>query len=97
MGGECTYFGKPEVEHFQACLRELGLNPKRVAHVGDSLHHDVAGANNSGIASVFITGGIHSKDLGGCALGVLPEEGKLNDLFQKQGHMPSHVLPLFSF
>lgn len=97
IGGKCTYFGKPHTEHFQACLKKLGLDPSRVAHVGDSLHHDVAGANSAGIASVFITGGIHSKDLGGCELGVLPEESKLNDLFQAHGQVPSHVLPLFRF
>jgi len=31
---------------------------------GDSLEHDVAGANKAGISSVFIAGGIHAGDLG---------------------------------
>ena len=68
-----------------------------MAHVGDSLHHDVAGANSAGIASVFITGGIHSIELGACELGDLPDESKLNDLFEVHGQIPSHVLPLFRF
>ena len=35
-----------------------------VAHVGDSLHHDVAGATSAGIDSIFVLGGIHAKELG---------------------------------
>lgn len=56
MGGQCKNFGKPREEHFYACLRELNLDANRVAHVGDSLHHDIAGANAAGISNVFITG-----------------------------------------
>jgi ribonucleotide monophosphatase NagD (HAD superfamily) len=35
-----------------------------VAHVGDSLEHDIVGANAAGIDSIFVIGGIHAKDLG---------------------------------
>jgi len=38
--------------------------PGVVAHVGDSLEHDVAGANAAGIDSIFVLGGIHAKELG---------------------------------
>ena len=31
--------------------------------VGDSLEHDIAGANKASIASLFITSGIHSKEI----------------------------------
>jgi ribonucleotide monophosphatase NagD (HAD superfamily) len=35
----------------------------RIAHVGDSISHDIAGANSvNGIDSIFIIGGIHSDD-----------------------------------
>mmetsp|Transcript_13364 Transcript_13364/g.19676 ORF Transcript_13364/g.19676 Transcript_13364/m.19676 type:complete len:467 (+) Transcript_13364:24-1424(+) len=37
--------------------------PLRVAHVGDSIHHDIAGANAAGVPSIFIVGGIHEEDL----------------------------------
>ena len=40
-----------------------------VAHVGDSLHHDVVGANAAGIDSIFVLGGIHAKELGLSATG----------------------------
>ena len=95
LGGDCTYFGKPHSPHFMACLRELRLDKDRVAHVGDSLHHDIAGANAAGIPSIFVTGGIHCNDLGK-PNGELPDEDALEALFEKEGgHVPTHVVPMF--
>ena len=87
-------FGKPHVPHFQACLRDLGLDASQVAHVGDSLHHDVAGANACGVDSIFVTGGVHSSDLG--PVGDQPSEDALQQLFEREGgHVPTHVVPMF--
>ena len=94
MGGKCVSFGKPHVPHFEACLRDLGLAKDRVAHVGDSLHHDIAGSNSTGIASVFVTGGVHRDELGS-DLGVLPEKASLASLFEKHSQTPTHVVPMF--
>ena len=93
LGGKCSWFGKPHVPHFQACLRDLGLDKSRVAHVGDSLHHDVAGANGAGIDSVFVAGGVHRKQLGS-ELGVLPPKEALKKLFEEEGQTPTHVVPM---
>ena len=94
LGGSCQSFGKPHVPHFEACIRDLGLPTDRVAHVGDSLHHDVAGANASGVASVFVVGGVHREELG-APLGVLPEKEDLNKLFEAHALTPTHVVPMF--
>ena len=94
MGGKCTTFGKPHREHFEACIRELGLPKADVAHVGDSLHHDIAGANAAGISSVFVAGGIHSSELE-YADGDMLDMDRLNDLFDKEEARPTHVLPMF--
>jgi len=96
MGGKVTSFGKPYVEHFEACLRDLKLPKDRVAHVGDSLHHDITGANDTGIASVFVTGGIHREELG-AELGSLPEVSALKSLFATHSQTPTHVIPMFRF
>ncbi|KAK1734458.1 haloacid dehalogenase family hydrolase [Skeletonema marinoi] len=75
MGGKVHNFGKPNPRHFHSCLENLGMkfdvNSKigGVAHVGDSLHHDVVGANAAGIDSIFVLGGIHAKELGLSATG----------------------------
>jgi ribonucleotide monophosphatase NagD (HAD superfamily) len=94
LGGTSVGFGKPNVAQFEACLRQLGLPRHRVAHVGDSLHHDVAGANATGIASVFVTGGIHRTELG-ADLGVLPDRDELVALFERYSQTPTHVVPMF--
>lgn len=92
--GRVYSFGKPHIAHFEACLRDLGLAKSQVAHVGDSLHHDVAGANSCGVDSIFVTGGVHSKQLGG-SVGVFAEEADLQQLFDDEGHIPTHVVPMF--
>ena len=53
FGGECTYFGKPHLAHFEACVQKLGLSKDRVAHVGDSIHHDIVGANKCVSCNIF--------------------------------------------
>ena len=63
MGGQVRYHGKPEPRIYQACLRKLGLQPSQVLCVGDSLAHDVAGAQGVGLDSAFIAGGIHRQDV----------------------------------
>lgn len=93
MGGNVTSFGKPHVEHFEACLRDLGLPKEKVAHVGDSLHHDVVGANSTGIASIFVAGGVHREELGS-ELGELPSMEALEKLFHEHGTTPTHVVPM---
>lgn len=98
----CKIFGKPHVEHFQACLQRLGVSPDRVAHVGDSLHHDIAGANACGIDSILITNtGIHARDLGvvtpssTLAELLIPDQDRLDALLEKEGIIPTHVVPAF--
>lgn len=93
MGGKCVIFGKPHREHFEACIERLGLDRSRVAHVGDSLHHDVAGASAAGIPSVFVTSGIHASELG-VQFGETPSMSALEDLFRMNGNIiPTHVVP----
>jgi ribonucleotide monophosphatase NagD (HAD superfamily) len=94
MGGKVTVFGKPHVEHFEACLRDLALPKDKVAHVGDSLHHDVVGANATGIDSIFVAGGVHREELG-TKLGEIPSRAVLENVFRHHGVTPTHVVPLF--
>lgn len=99
MGGSCHYFGKPYQEHFEACLKRLGLPKEKVAHVGDSLQHDILGANRAGLDSIFITGGIHCHELQGeSSSDSLPNRNDLEQLISKEGGddvTPTHVVPMF--
>eukprot|EP00797_Seminavis_robusta_P025753 Sro454_g146390.2 (300) ;mRNA; r:46389-47288 len=97
MGGTCHTFGKPGVEHFEACIRKLGLDKSRVAHVGDSLHHDITGACNAGIPNVFVASGIHKNELG-IEFGEVPDATVLQTLMETQvdaSIRPTHVVPAF--
>lgn len=94
---QCRVFGKPDAEHFEACLRRLGMEHKRtrVAHVGDSLSHDVAGAAAAGIPAVFVASGIHARQLG-IPFGAAPEPEALRRLLAEEGSAPpTHVVPAF--
>ena len=53
VGGEFAR-GKPDPLIFRAALEAVGCQPSQAIHVGDSLTHDVAGARNIGIHSVWI-------------------------------------------
>lgn len=47
-------YAKPAPGAFQAALARNGLSPAETLHVGDSEHHDLAGAEALGIAVVLI-------------------------------------------
>ena len=93
LGGSVKHFGKPYREHFEACVRDLGLPKSQVVHVGDSLHHDICGANATGVDSIFVTGGVHLAEVDG-ELGSLPSVEALEKLFAKHGETPTHVVPM---
>ena len=66
MGGEVIWYGKPHLPVFRAVARRFpGLPVDRFLMVGDSLEHDIAGAQKAGMPSVFVRAGIHADDFRG--------------------------------
>ena len=62
MGGKIVILGKPNKKIYSKATKTLSSFPKnKMIAVGDSIFHDIKGANNFGIDSVLITSGIHSK------------------------------------
>ena len=54
MGCTVLYVGKPHAPIYGACLDALeGLDPSEIVAVGDSVEHDVRGANGVGIDSLL--------------------------------------------
>jgi len=94
--GEVTFFGKPHKEHFLAVVEALGVTNSEVVHVGDSLHHDIQGANAAGIDSIWVTGGIHKNEVTAMTEDVL--EGIIGTEEAQAGHTmyPTYVVPLFA-
>ncbi|ABM04166.1 HAD-superfamily subfamily IIA hydrolase like protein [Psychromonas ingrahamii 37] len=62
MGGIVHWHGKPQSDIYKMCNELVGGWDRAIA-VGDSLEHDIAGANGASISSLFITSGIHSTEI----------------------------------
>ncbi|PSC69035.1 Haloacid dehalogenase-like hydrolase superfamily isoform 1 [Micractinium conductrix] len=63
LGGEVVLMGKPAAVIYEAALAMLDLPADQVVAIGDSLEHDIGGAQAAGVASVFVLGGIHAGDV----------------------------------
>ena len=66
----------------------------RILAVGDSLKTDVRGARRAGLASLFITGGIHGEALGQQG-GTPVDPAALGALCASEEEFPSFAAPLF--
>ncbi|MEL7091342.1 MAG: TIGR01459 family HAD-type hydrolase [Pseudomonadota bacterium] len=62
-GGTVQFYGKPHVPVFDALQRHLGAS--RILMVGDSLEHDIAGAQAAGWDSVLVRGGLYATAFAG--------------------------------
>jgi len=61
-GGPVRYAGKPAADFFAVALVEAGNPvPARTLMIGDSSHHDIAGAAAVGIATLLVTGGVQAE------------------------------------
>lgn len=75
------------------------VDPSSVVAVGDSLPHDILGAQRAGISSVFVAGGVHFEELGvRQGAGDVPGDDACSAAFlthlEGEG-MPTHVVPAF--
>ena len=60
IGGKVEYFGKPYPKVYN---QATNLNNKKVLCIGDNLNTDIRGANLQNFDSLFITNGIHKKEI----------------------------------
>ena len=61
IGGKVIIKGKPSIEIYKEALKYIkGVNKNKIVAVGDSLFHDISGANKFGIDNILITSGIHN-------------------------------------
>ncbi len=94
LGGQVRSHGKPSPRIYETCLRRITCPRERIVAVGDSLQHDVRGANGVGLASILVAGGVHREALG-TAFGESPDPARCNTLFAQVGAVPDHVVPSF--
>ncbi|XP_015869838.3 uncharacterized protein LOC107407117 [Ziziphus jujuba] len=95
LGGEVKWMGKPDEMIYKSAMAMAGVDASDSIAVGDSLHHDIKGANEAGIQSVFITGGIHATELGLGSFGDIADLSLVQALASKYDAYPSYVLPAF--
>uniref|UniRef100_A0A5B6ZDH5 Uncharacterized protein n=1 Tax=Davidia involucrata TaxID=16924 RepID=A0A5B6ZDH5_DAVIN len=95
IGGEVKWMGKPDKIIYKSAMAMAGVDASHCIAVGDSLHHDIKGANLAGIQSAFITGGIHATELGVGKFGEAADQSSVHALALKYDAYPSYVLPSF--
>jgi HAD superfamily hydrolase (TIGR01459 family) len=93
MGGTVHYYGKPHPRIYEQALALTTAPKKRILAIGDTIYTDILGANNAGLASLIITGGIIAAKLG--ASHTQPEIlfPHLAALCSQYGCEPNYVLP----
>ncbi|XP_021813982.1 glycerol-3-phosphate phosphatase isoform X2 [Prunus avium] len=97
LGGEVKWMGKPDKVIYKSAMALAGVDPADSIAVGDSLHHDIKGANAAVIQSVFITAGIHATELGLSSFGDVADTSSVQALASKYDAYPSYVLPAFTW
>ncbi|XP_014507407.1 uncharacterized protein LOC106767097 [Vigna radiata var. radiata] len=97
LGGEVKWMGKPDEIIYKSAMAMAGTDGSDCIAVGDSLHHDIKGANAAGIESVFITGGIHATELGLHSFGEVADSSAVQSLASKYEAYPSYVLSAFTW
>lgn len=96
-GGKSIWCGKPYRPIYDTAfaraevIRGAAIDRSRVLGIGDALRTDIAGANDAGFDSLFISGGIHAQELKSLD-GAVPDTESLADLFTGHAH-PRGVMP----
>lgn len=97
MGGVVHYIGKPYPAVYEYCR---GLFPDvesaRTIAIGDSMFHDVMGGARSGLATAFVTDGIHNNDFAGLTLEAQQREA-LSGIARDFGVWPTWVIRQFKW
>ena len=61
MGGEVIIKGKPDKEIYIQSTMKISADKSKIIAIGDSIFHDIKGAENFGIDSLLISSGIHKR------------------------------------
>jgi len=94
-GGKVLWHGKPHASVYAASRKLLGAVAwDRVIAVGDSVEHDIRGAQDAGLRSVLVTGGVHLKALGD-TFGVLPSPAQWSEFNRATLIQPDYLLAKF--
>lgn len=83
LGAPVRTIGKPFPELYAALLDDAGVSAARTLCIGDSIAHDILGANRAGCASLLVASGVHAH----CS------DAELAALCAEHAAWPDYVLP----
>ena len=95
IGGRVDYRGKPHKPVYDRSFAHVPEAGAALA-IGDSLYHDIGGANAAGIDSLFIASGIHGADAGATGAAPLIQD-TLDALYAKEGQTPTYAMKHFGW
>jgi HAD superfamily hydrolase (TIGR01459 family) len=95
MGGLVQYIGKPYPMIYEHCRKVLpDFESSRVIAVGDSFFHDVVGGARFGLATAFVTDGIHKAEFSN-TLDDASRFQKLAEIAQEFRVLPNWIIRQF--
>lgn len=96
IGGEVFYYGKPFSAVYEMVCEIFG-NPEKtkILAVGDGLETDIKGANDFGIDSLLVTGGILASHFD-TKLGQAENTLRLEKICAAHGTFPQFAIPFFA-
>jgi len=89
MGGTVRWHGKPTRDVYELCFAISGPFARGLG-IGDSLLHDIRGAQQSGLDSLFVTGGIHGEHFNGA-----PQPEIVAAVANEYDTQPTYAIPEF--
>ena len=102
IGGDVSYIGKPHNEVYIKCfdlIQSYSTKPiprSRICGIGDSLLHDIKGANDFGIVSIWTANGVHANEMHtseGAA--EFASDDIMNDILDRYKVKPHFMIPKF--
>ncbi|MBT07369.1 MAG: TIGR01459 family HAD-type hydrolase [Rhodospirillaceae bacterium] len=95
LGGQILYFGKPHQDIYSILFERLGNLPKHsIVAIGDTLETDIKGANEFGIATTLVVGGVTATKFG-ISEGDMPIPKAFRTHCGEAGIIPTYAVPLF--
>ncbi|MGB6175990.1 MAG: TIGR01459 family HAD-type hydrolase [Methylocella sp.] len=98
-GGKVIQAGKPFAAIFALALELAGgpgkrpIDRSRVLVIGDAMRTDIKGAHDQGFDSLFVTSGIHRKELHGGAKGAALDAAAFRQFLEAADFAPTAAIP----
>ncbi len=98
-GGKVIQAGKPFAPIFTRALElargphTKSIDPARVLVIGDAMRTDIKGAHDQGFDSLFVTSGIHRKELHGTAESAALDAAALRQFMEAADFVPTAAIP----